>query len=290
MATHNHVGNPFEYFLDRLGSGLVGMFRPRDDEAARAAARVQPQVRRIGAADLRDALKAGLDDFVAARDDVLFIAIVYPLAGLLLAVFALQHALLPMIFPLVSGFALLGPLAAVGLFEISRRRERGEDVSWADAAKVLASPALGAIIGMGLILIALFGLWLLTAYQISLMAFAGRPPETVEGLVQAVFAAGHGGTMLMIGAVIGFGFAAVALAISVVAFPLLLDRKVDVDVAIRTSLRVVAANPGTMALWGLIVAAALVIGSLPALVGLIVVIPVLGHATWRIYRKAVAPA
>jgi len=290
MATNNHVGNPFEYFLDRLGGGLAGIFRPHDDTAARAAARVQPQVRRIGAADLRDALKAGLADFVAARDDVLFIAIVYPLAGLLLAVFALQHALLPMIFPLVSGFAILGPLAAVGLFEISRRRERGEDVSWADAAKVLASPALGAIVAMGLVLIALFGLWLVTAYQISLMAFAGRPPETVEGLVQTVFAAGHGGTMLVIGAVIGFGFAAVALAISVVAFPLLLDRKADVDVAIRTSLRVVAANPGTMALWGLIVAAALVIGSLPALVGLIVVMPVLGHATWHLYRKAVAPA
>jgi len=286
MAVGNHVENPFEYALKHLVGAFSGPPH-RKDAAARAAARVEPQVRKIGAADLMASLKKGFGDFGAARDDVVFIAIIYPLAGLVLAAVAMRYELLPMVFPLLSGFALVGPLAAVGLYEISRRRERGERVSWLDAARVLQSPAIGSIIGMGLILIGLFALWMATAYEISLLAFAEGPPPTAEIFVNQVFATGGGQAMAVIGIGVGFLFAVVALALSVVSFPLLLDKHVDLDVAIRTSLKVVAANPGTMALWGLIVAASLVLGSIPALVGLIVVVPVLGHATWHLYRRAV---
>jgi uncharacterized membrane protein len=288
MAVRNHVENPFEYVLKRL---IWPLSRPgrRRDPAARAAARVRPQVRRIGAVDLWDSLRKGLADFAAARDDVVFIVILYPLAGLVLAALAFRYELLPMIFPLLSGFALIAPVAADGLYEISRRRERGEVVNWTDAAGVFRSPAIGSIIGMGLILVALFVLWLATAYEISLVAFASGPPVTVESFLQQVFATGAGWWMIVIGIGVGFLFAVAALALSVISFPLLLDKHVDLDVAIGTSLKVVVQNPRTMALWGLIVAAALVIGSLPALIGLIVVLPVLGHATWHLYRKAVAP-
>jgi uncharacterized membrane protein len=289
MAGRNHVENPFEYVLKGLSWPIFGTGRRRDP-AARAAARVAPQVRRIEAADLWDSLRKGLSDFAAMREDVVFIVIIYPLAGLVLAAAALRYDLLPMIFPLLSGFALIGPLAAVGLYEISRRRERGEAVSWADAAGVFRSAAIGSIMGMGLILVALFGLWLATAYEISLVAFADGPPATVRSFLQQVFATGEGWRMAVIGIGVGFLFAVAALALSVVSFPLLLDRRVDLDVAIATSLKAVARNPGTMALWGLIVAAGLVLGALPALTGLIVVLPVLGHATWHLYRKAVAPA
>jgi uncharacterized membrane protein len=289
MAARNHVENPFEYVLEKLTWAFSGAGRRRDP-AARAAARVEPQVQRIETRDLWDSLRKGLADFGAARDDVLFIALIYPLAGLVLAAAALQYALLPMIFPMVSGFALIGPFAAVGLYEISRRREAGESVNWAAAIGVFRSPAIGSILQLGLILVGLFLLWLGTAYEISLLAFASGPPATAASFVHQVVATGEGWRMAVIGIGVGFFFAVVAFAISVVSFPLLIDRHVDLDVAIRTSLKVVAANPVTMALWGLVIAALLVIGSLPALLGLIVVVPVLGHASWHLYRKAVAPA
>lgn len=286
MAVGNHVENPFEYALKHLVGAFSGPPH-RKDAAARAAARVMPEVRRIGTADLMASLKKGFGDFGAARDDVVFIAIIYPLAGVVLAALAMRYELLPMVFPLLSGFALVGPLAAVGLYEISRRRERGETVSWMDAAGVIRSPAIGSIIGMGLILIGLFFLWMATAYEISLLAFADGAPPTAEIFINQVFATGGGRAMAVIGIGVGFLFAVVAGAISVISFPLLLDKHVDLDVAIRTSLKVVAANPGAMALWGLIVAGSLVLGSIPALVGLIVAVPVLGHATWHLYRRAV---
>ncbi len=278
------VGNPLEYVLKRMTWAVEGAGR----RPAAVRSRVVPEVRDLTAADLKDALRRGLADFTAARDDVLFIAIFYPLAGLVLAAAFLRYDLLPMIFPLVSGFALLGPLAAVGLYEVSRRREAGEDVRWWSAASVFGSPAIGGILVMGLVLLALFVAWLALAYEISLLAFAHGPPATFRSFLEQTFATGEGWAMVLVGLSVGFVFAAVAFAISVVSFPMLLDRRVDVDVAIRTSVKVVARNPRTMALWGLIVAVSLALGAVPALLGLIVVVPVLGHASWHLYRRAVA--
>lgn len=286
MAAGNHIENPFEYFLHGLSDAFAHIARPRD-EAARAAARVEPQVRRLGVSDLRSALKMGLADFAAARDDVVFLAVIYPLAGLMLAALAMQMALAPLILPMLTGFAIIGPLAAVGLYEISRRRELGEQVNWADAAGVLRSPAIGSIVAIGLVLIAFFVAWVAVAYTLGVVAFAQDAPATAENFFRQIFATGEGGRMMAIGVAVGFVFALAAFVVSVVSFPLLLDRHVDMDVAIRTSIRVVAENPAVMALWALIVAATLAIGALPALLGLIVVVPVLGHATWHLYRKAV---
>ncbi|THD70281.1 DUF2189 domain-containing protein [Phenylobacterium sp.] len=288
MASENHIENPFEYFLEKLSWGVSDVGGRLIPHPERHAGQAVPQVRKVAAADLWDALRKGTEDLGALRDDILFIGIIYPVAGLLMARLAFSYDLLPMLFPLASGFAIVGPVAAVGLYEMSRRRELGEKVNWLDAFGVLRSPALGSIIGMGVILLALFGLWLGAAYELNLAIMGPAAPPTVRAFSHNVFWTQAGGTLIAAGVGVGFLFAALSFAIGVVTVPLLLDRDVGLWTAIKTSLKVVATNPGIMALWGLVVAGALVLGSIPALVGLIFVVPVLGHASWHLYRKAVA--
>jgi uncharacterized membrane protein len=249
---------------------------------------VDPTVRRIEVSDLREVLTKGLDDFGACRTDVLFICIIYPVVGLVLARFAFQYEMIPLLFPLASGFALVGPVAAVGLYEMSRRREQRGDVNWADAFGMIGSPSFGAIVVLGLLLLGIFLLWLAAAGLIYRVTFGPEPPSSIAGFIGDVFTTPAGWTMIGVGVGVGFLFALAVLAISVVSFPLLLDRDVGVGTAITTSVRAVIANPGPMAVWGLIVAGGLVFGSIPLLLGLIIVMPVLGHATWHLYRKVVA--
>ncbi|HEY0106852.1 MAG TPA: DUF2189 domain-containing protein [Rhizomicrobium sp.] len=246
-----------------------------------------PAVRRIGFSDLRDALRAGFDDFEAYRTDVLFIGLVYTVVGLVLARVAFGMDLLPLLFPLASGFALVGPFAAIGLYEMSRQRERGIAVRWSNAFDVFNAPAVGAIAVLGGFLIALFLAWLLAAWEIYQWTFGPEPIVSLPQFLQDVFRSPGGQYMMIVGVGVGFVFALVAMSVAIVSFPLLLDRDVGLDTAIRTSVRAVLANPGPMALWGLIVAAGLVLGSAPLFVGLVVVLPVLGHATWHLYRKLV---
>ena len=247
-----------------------------------------PAVRRIGLPDLYDALARGLDDFSANRTDVLFLCFIYTLLGIVLARLASGYGFLPLVFPLASGFALLGPLAGVGLNEMSRRREASGETRWVDVFGVLRSPSIGAIALMGLLLVGLFVLWIVAAEVIYLFTLGANPPESVGGFIRAVFTTGAGWTMIIVGVGVGFLFALAVLSISAVSFPLLLDRHTSMNVAVSTSLRAMAANPWVMAVWGAIIAAGLVIGSIPALVGLAVVLPVLGHATWHLYRRVIA--
>jgi uncharacterized membrane protein len=288
-VTRDHIRNPAEWGVDQLSAanqavGRAGhaLRRPADSRDAPL-----PAVRRIGLADLKDALARGLADFAACRSDVLFLGIVYPLAGLLLAWLAFGYDMLPLIFPLAAGFALLGPVAAVGLYEMSRQREHGVGVSWADAFGVVRAPAFGAILVLGLVLLAIFLLWLAAAQAIYLVTLGPEPPVSLDAFVRDVLTTGAGWAMIVVGVGVGFLFAVLVLTISVVSFPLLLDRGGGLYAAVATSVCAVLANPGPMAAWGLIVAAGLLLGSLPALLGLIFVMPVLGHATWHLYRKVV---
>jgi len=289
MATDRHIRNPLEWGWDFLKHANLAVGSAsssvRGAEEARHAA--IPVVRRITTADLRDALDRGLDDFTAYRSDVIFYCLIYTAVGLVLARLAAGYDLLPLIFPLASGFALLGPVAAVGLYEMSRHREEGHEVGWVDAFGVVRAPAFGAIFVLGLILLAIFLLWLVVADLIYMVTLGPMPPASIASFIEDVFTSGAGWAMIIVGIGVGFMFAALVLTISVVSFPLLLDRDVGVYAAVSTSVRAVIASPGPMAIWGLIVAAGLVVGSIPLLFGLAIVMPVLGHATWHLYRKVV---
>ena len=286
MASQDQIRNPIEWGWGQLShAALTVGSLPRSLRGSDYAS--LPAVRRINVADLKDALSKGLDDFAAYRTDVIFLCLIYPLAGIALLWLTFGYDMLPLIFPLASGFALIGPVAAVGLYEMSRRREQGTPITWMDAFGVVRSPGFGAILVLGLGLLAIFLLWLLTASLIYQLTLGPEPPLSIAAFVRDVFATRAGWAMIVVGIGVGFLFAVLVLVISVVSFPLLLDRDVGLPTAVVTSVRAVAENPGPMAVWGLIVAGSLVIASIPAFLGLIVVVPVLGHATWHLYRKMV---
>lgn len=248
-----------------------------------------PTIRKIGPADLKIALDQGVADFWAIPTHVIFLGLIYPVIGLVIARVAFGYDLLPLLFPLVAGFALIGPFAALGLYELSRRREAGLDTTWRDAIAVFRSPSFASIAAMGGLLLVIFVIWVATANAIYVANFGYAPAASMPDFVAQLFTTEAGWRLIIFGNLVGFLFALLVLLISVVSIPLLLDRQVSPSVAMLTSIRAVLANPGTMALWGLIVAVLLVVGSLPFFIGLAFVVPILGHATWHLYRRVVAP-
>jgi len=247
-----------------------------------------PRIHRIGPADLWDALGRGFRDFWAMPSHLVFLSLIYPIVGLVLGRLVVGYDVLPLLFPLVGGFALIGPVAALGIYELSRRRELGLEASWPHAFGVFRSPSIGGIVTAGCLMLALFALWLDAAQWLYTANFGPFPPDSIGSFTEEVLTTSAGWALIVEGNLLGFLFAVLAMALSVISFPMLLDRPVGAMTAIVTSIRAIAANPTTMALWGLIVAGAFVLGSLPFFVGLAIVVPVLGHATWHLYRKLVA--
>ncbi len=256
---------------------------------ADAATHSLPRVRAITPRDLVDVLAKGFDDFWAMPTHVIFLSLIYPFTGIIIAWVMSSSDLLPLLYPMAAGFALVGPFAAIGLYELSRRREQGLDTAWTHAFDLLQMESFRAILALGLILLVIFGVWIAVAQAIYVAHFGYGPLQSIDAFVRQVLTTDAGHRLILVGNGVGFLFALVAFAISVVAFPLLIDRNISATAAAATSVKAVLRNPLTMALWGLIVAAALLIGSLPLFVGLAVVIPVLGHSTWHLYRKVVVP-
>jgi len=244
-------------------------------------------VRNIAPADLAEVLRKGWDDFLEKPSHVVFIVLIYPLVGLALARLTFGYDVLPLLYPLMAGFALVGPFASVGLYELSRRREQGLSTRWTNVFKTLRHTSKRPVLALGGVLVVLFLAWMATAQVIYWMTFGDVAPASLQAFIEDVLTTDHGLTLLIIGNLAGAVFAIIVLMISVASFPMLLDREVSALAAVRTSIAACLANPFTMALWGVIVAVSLAIGSLPFFAGLAIVLPVLGHATWHLYRRLV---
>jgi len=245
------------------------------------------QVRKLTLSDVVGSLRSGWDDFVAYPSHAVMLAIIYPIAGLSIARVLQGYSLVSLLFPLSSGFALLGPFAAIVFYDLSRRRERGDILSTANVINIIHSVSSGAVGLLGVMLAVLFLTWVATAQSIYNAFFGFAPVSSMPEFFEHVISTAGGHRFLAEWCVVGLMFAIVTFSISVVSFAALIDRRASAIDAILTSLRVIARSPLTMALWGLICAGLLFVAIVPIFLGLAVVMPVLGHATWHLYRKAV---
>ncbi len=250
---------------------------------------VVPTVHTIGVADLTDALTKGIADFKAMPTHLVHFCWIYPVVILVGARTYAGYDVLPLAFPLLTGFTLIGPIVATGMYELSRRREMGLDISRMHAFDVVRSPSIRSIAVLGIILMVIYFVWLFAAQGLYRLYFGTAEPESILAFISQIFTTGAGWGLIIVGCTIGFIFAAVVFTCSVMSFPLLLDRDVGLMTAVGTSTRAVIKNPITMAIWGLIIAVTLFIAALPFFVGIALVMPVLGHATWHLYRKTVEP-
>jgi uncharacterized membrane protein len=244
-------------------------------------------VRKISNEDLRLSLRQGLDDFLDLRGDLFFAGLIYTVIGIAAVVMTNNGPLVPFLFPILAGVGLLGPVAAVGFYELARRREKGEDVHWFNFLDVRKRPSvddMGMVAGL---LIVIFALWLVVAGALYAALFGWSTPTDFIGFFRDVLTTVNGWLLIVAGAVVGAIFGWVVLAISVVSLPMLVDCDVSASEAVATSWRAARANPGVLFRWGLIVAGLLVLGSIPLFIGLAVVLPWLGYSTWHLYGKLV---
>ncbi len=280
------IGNPLTWGVEALaGAGQVMGEATRNLGGDHVST---PRINRIDSDDIANALVKGVADAMHFRSDVGFMVLLYPVIGICMAYLAFHMALLPLIFPMAAGFALIGPMAGIGLYELSRQREQGQAASWGSALRVLRSRIAGPVLVLGLYLMAIFAVWLFAAAGIYDATMGPGAPPSIGAFMRDLFTTPAGWQMIVIGMAVGGVFAAGVLVISLTAFPMLIDRPVGLPLAVATSVRVARRNPVTVAIWGVIVAVLLALGSVPAFLGLIVVMPVLGHATWHLYRAAVS--
>ena len=249
-------------------------------------ARVAP-VRTITRDDLRIALRDGWADFMAMRGDLIFLGLLYPLIGIVAATVTLGGTLLPLFFPIAAGIALLGPIVAIGFYELARRREDGLESDWSHFFDVRKRPSADGISVVAALLVTIFMLWVAAAGIIYVGLWGMNAPESVGAFLTRLFTTPEGWGLIVVGNLVGLGFAALVLAVSVVSLPMLVDCEVDASTAVRTSVAAFRQNTGLMMRWGLIVAALLVLGSIPLFIGLAAVLPWLGYATWHLYTRLV---
>src|SRR5271155_2216618 len=208
------IKNPIEWSGAQLvnTAHAVGSLRRSLHHVQETIHSPAPAVRKITVSDLRDALRQGFDDFGAYRTDVIFLGVVYAVVGLVLARLAFGMDLLPLVFPLASGFALIGPIAAIGLYEMSRRREPGVEANFSNAFDVFREPAAGSVLVLAIALVATFLLWQLTAWLIYRVTLGPAEPASLGAFVHAVLFTNAGHVMIVLGMGVGFLFAVFAMS------------------------------------------------------------------------------
>lgn len=276
------IGNPLSWTMGALGSAASYA----STAVAPADADVMPSLRRLTPDDLRRSLRRGWEDVGVFRSDALFVCLLYPVMGGLLLALAAEGDFIHLLFPVLTGFALVGPVAALGLYEMSRRREAGLPTNWLALFDVMKSPRFGRILMLSVFNVVIFLVWIMLADLIFRLTL-GETPASYGAFLTEVLTTPAGWALAVIGTAVGFVLAVIVLAVGVVSFPLLLDRDVSLPTAVMTSVRLSRENPVVIGAWGAIVAGALALGALPALLGLVVALPLLGHATWHLYRAAV---
>jgi uncharacterized membrane protein len=253
----------------------------------RASRKPAIPIRNVTDEDLRWALRAGLDDFREMRGDIVFAGLIYTLIGIAAVVMTTNGPLIPFFFPIVAGVGLLGPVAAVGFYELARRREDGLESGWRHFLDVRKRPSaddIGIVAGL---LLGVFALWLIAAGILYVALFGWATPTAIADFLTMIFTTPRGWALIILGLGIGALFGWVVLALSVASLPLLVDCDLTASDAVSASWRAAHANKPQMIRWGLTVAGLLVLGSIPLFVGLAFVLPWLGYSTWHLYTRLV---
>jgi uncharacterized membrane protein len=256
--------------------------------SASQRARTKPiPVHTIADEDLRFALKQGYADFGDLRGDLVFAGLIYTMIGLAAVVMTTSRPLMPFFYPVVAGVALLGPIAAVGFYELARRRENGQEVHWFNFVEVRKRPSVDDMAMVAGLLLVIFLGWLLAAGVLYWLIFGWTTPTSVGGFLAMIFTTARGWTLIIAGAIVGAIFGWFVLALSVVSLPMLVDCDVSAAEAVSASWRAAHANKREMIRWGIVVTALLVLGSIPLFVGLAFVLPWLGYSTWHLYTRLI---
>ena len=246
-----------------------------------------PDVRTLTWADLRASLAAGWSDFIHAPLFGLFFGGIYAVGGLLMLLFLIVLDTPWMIIPLAVGFPLVGPFVAVGLYEVSRRRQAGEPLKWGGVLSVVFQQRNRQLGWTAFVVLFIFWVWI---YQVRLLLalFLGfQSFASIGGFLSVVTSTVEGLTFLAVGTCVGAFLAFVLYATSVITMPLLLDRDIDLVSAMIVSFKTIHKNPVVMIGWGVLITVLTAIALALAFLGLLVVLPVLGHATWHLYCRAV---
>ncbi|MEF3046661.1 DUF2189 domain-containing protein [Pseudotabrizicola sp. L79] len=247
--------------------------------------RPMPEIMLLDLGDLRAALTAGWADFRAAPLFGLFFSAVYVLGGWMIYWAMTTKGQIWWTIIAGAGFPILGPFIACGFYEVSRRLEQGAALAWPEVLGVIFRQKDRQIPTMAAIVVVFFLFWNFLAHMIFAL-FLGQATLTNITSSLDVFLTTEGLTMLAFGTVVGALFAGVLFALTVVSLPLLLDREVDFITAMIASWSLVMANPRVMAVWAFLIAAGLFLGMISGFLGLFLVLPLFGHATWHLYRRA----